>query len=220
MGFFGKKPSSEPSAPKEDPNDPKVIARKWKRELKSEQRGIDRDVKKIEREIKKVELEVKKAAKGGDITSAKLLAKEIVRSRKQITKMLISKQHLESLELQIQEQIANLRITGALQSTAEIMRTVNNLVKVPEMQQVMMQMTMEMEKQGMLSEMQDEMFEDVFDDSDIEEEADEEVNAALQEIVAGVSGVNIRTTGVTAQQEEEEDFDVSDILQKAEALGL
>ncbi len=56
------------------------------------------------------------------------------------------------------------------------MKVVNDLIKVPELNQTMQQMSKEMMKAGLIEETMGEMMDDVFDTDDIEEDADAEVD--------------------------------------------
>lgn len=56
------------------------------------------------------------------------------------------------------------------------MKVVNDLIKVPELNQTMQQMSREMMKAGLIEETMSEMMDDAFDTDDIEEDADAEVD--------------------------------------------
>ena len=56
------------------------------------------------------------------------------------------------------------------------MKVVNDLIKVPELNQTMQQMSREMMKAGLIEETMGEMMDDAFDTDDIEEDADAEVD--------------------------------------------
>lgn len=58
----------------------------------------------------------------------------------------------------------------------QVMKVVNDLIKVPELNQTMQQMSKEMMKAGLIEETMGEMMDDVFDTDDIEEDADAEVD--------------------------------------------
>lgn len=58
----------------------------------------------------------------------------------------------------------------------QVMKVVNDLVKVPELNQTMQQMSKEMMKAGLIEETMAEMMDDAFDTDDIEEDADAEVD--------------------------------------------
>ena len=56
--------------------------RKWQADIRSQQRALERQIRDLERDRKNAEKQVREAAKRGDMKSAKLLAKEIVHTKK------------------------------------------------------------------------------------------------------------------------------------------
>merc|ERR1719321_1744043 len=104
--FGGKKPS------------PDEMVKKWRRQMRSEQRVIERDIKRLEREEEKVKMEVRAAAQRGDIDIAKMLAKELVNSKKGKERMYIAKTHLNSVSMQLQEQLSMMRVTKCMAKSA------------------------------------------------------------------------------------------------------
>jgi charged multivesicular body protein 3 len=80
--------------------------------------------------------------------------------------------------------VATLKVAGALQKSGEVMKLVNNLVRLPEVSQAMQQMSVEMMKAGIMDEMIEDTM-DMMDDDDLEEAADEEVNSVLFQITDG-----------------------------------
>ena len=58
----------------------------------------------------------------------------------------------------------------------QVMKVVNDLIRVPELNQTMQQMSREMMKAGLIEETMSEMMDDAFDTDDIEEDADAEVD--------------------------------------------
>ena len=54
-------------------------------------RGIDRQIREIQREENKVKKSCKDAAKRNDIASSKILAKEIVQSRRAVSRLYANK---------------------------------------------------------------------------------------------------------------------------------
>lgn len=83
--------------------DPKEQVRKWKAEMRSEGRKLERQVRTIQAEEVKAKKAIKDAAKRGDPASAKVMAKELVRSRKVVNRLQISKVQLNSVVMQMQE---------------------------------------------------------------------------------------------------------------------
>ncbi len=56
--------------------------RKWQADIRSQQRALERQIRDLERDRKNAEKQVREAAKRGDMKSAKMLAKEIVHTKK------------------------------------------------------------------------------------------------------------------------------------------
>lgn len=121
--------------------------------------------------------------------NAKLLAKEVVRSNKQKDRLYVSKARLGSINQQLQEQLAIIKITGSVQKSTEIMKLSNQLIKLPQISAIMREMSMEMTKAGIMEEMLEDTLESVDEDPELEEEAEEEVDRVLFEITDGKLGV-------------------------------
>ena len=142
----------------------------------------------MDREELKVVTEIKVLGKRGDYTNAKILAKEVVRSRKAKSGMITSKARLNSIGMQLGEQLATVKVAGCLQSSAQIMQMMNQLIRLPQIHETMRVMAREMEQSGLISEMTDEMLSGL-DSEDIEEEAEGEVDKVFSEIVGKLPGV-------------------------------
>lgn len=203
-------------APWQKPVDPKEQVRKWKADLRGEGRKLERQVRHIQAEEVKVKKSIKDAAKRGDTASAKVLAKELVRSRKVVNRLQISRVQLNSVVMQMQENYgarrarwrAGLRLAGRaptprarapravrargragqakvmghLQKSADIMRVMNNLIKLPEIAQTMQALQREMVKAGVIEDLVDAAMDQ--DDDELEDEAEEEVEKVLVEITS------------------------------------
>ncbi|KAI8575696.1 hypothetical protein K450DRAFT_260365 [Umbelopsis ramanniana AG] len=207
--FFGKK-------------SPEELVRKWQQEIRAQTRGIERQIRQIEREEAKVKQGIKAVAKRGDVKSCKSLAKELIRSRKHVDRLHTSKAQLNSVSMQLNHQLATLKIAGTLQKSAEVMNLVNQLVKLPEIAKTMQEMSMEMTRAGIMDEMINDTFE-MMDDEDLEEEADEEVNKVLYQVTEGTMGeassvANLQNPLVTEEEEEEEEPELDMMQKRLEAL--
>ena len=64
------------------------------------------------REEKQAQKQVREAAKRGDVASARLLAKELVRTRKATTQLYTNKAHMIAMGTQLQEQLAMVKVRG------------------------------------------------------------------------------------------------------------
>ncbi|KAG6329203.1 hypothetical protein ID866_9885 [Astraeus odoratus] len=130
---------------------------------------------------------VKQLAEKGDVKSARILAKEVVRSSKQKDRLSVSKARLGSIGTQLTQQLAMLKVTGSLQKSTDIMKLSNSLIRLPQIAQSMREMSMEMTKAGIMEEMLEDML-DMEEDEAISEEADAEVDKVLFELTNGKLG--------------------------------
>lgn len=142
---------------------------------------MDRQVRAIQREEDKVKKTLKQAAAKGDKDTCTILAKEIVRARKAVNRIYTSKAHLNSVQLQMKNQLATLRVAGALQKSTEVMQAMQNLVRLPEIASVMRDMSKEMMRAGIIEEMLEDTMESIEDTEEMEEEAQSEVDKACNE---------------------------------------
>ncbi|GFN80647.1 charged multivesicular body protein 3 [Plakobranchus ocellatus] len=177
MGLFGKGQQANP----------KEMVTEWTHKLRKEGNNIERQIRGIQREEEKTKRMIKDSAKRGEMDSCRILAKEIVKADKQINKLYASKAHLNSVQMSMKHQLSTLRVAGALAKSTEVMQSMQQLIKVPEIQATMRDMSKEMMKAGIIEEMLEDTMETLEDD-DLEEEADEEVDKVLYEITAGELG--------------------------------
>ncbi len=98
MNFFGKAAAVEKV-------DPAESAKQWKRQLQKEARNIDKDIERLKREEQKSLKECKKLAKEGYLPAARILAKEIVNTRKATTRMYAAKAQLNSVSMFLQTSV-------------------------------------------------------------------------------------------------------------------
>jgi charged multivesicular body protein 3 len=156
-----------------------------------------------------------------------ILAKEVIRSRKAIKKCYTSKAHLNSVQLQMKNQLATLRVAGSLQKSTEVMAAMQNLVRLPEVANTMREMSKEMMKAGILEEMIDETMESLEDSEEMEEEAQSEIDKVLWEITAGKlgeaptvpsEGISSKSAEPAAEEEEDDEDALKEMQSRLQAL--
>jgi charged multivesicular body protein 3 len=76
--------------------------------LRKEGYALDRQIRQIKREEDKIKKSLKDAAKKNDKQVCTILAKEIVRSRKAVNRIYASKATLNSVQLQMAQQMGKL----------------------------------------------------------------------------------------------------------------
>ncbi|XP_054159157.1 charged multivesicular body protein 3-like [Oppia nitens] len=224
MGLFGKDPSKSP----------KEQVREWTSKLRKQQFLLDRQIRGIQREEEKVKLELKKAAKRGDKDVCLVLAKEIVNSRKAINRIHTSKAQLNSVMMNMTQQLSTLRVANAMEKSGAVMKSMQQLVRVQEISHVMQEMSREMMKAGIIEEMLEETLDDQLErDDNLEEEAQKEVDKVLWDLTAGQLGgapaavsdtlptIGEPSTKVQASSVSplaDDDDDISEMQQRLQAL--
>ncbi|KAG8512974.1 Charged multivesicular body protein 3 [Galemys pyrenaicus] len=177
----------------------------------------------IQREEEKVKRSVKDAAKKGQKDVCVVLAKEMIRSRKAVSKLYASKAHMNSVLMGMKNQLAVLRVAGSLQKSTEVMKAMQSLVKIPEIQATMRELSKEMMKAGIIEEMLEDTFESMDDQEEMEEAAEMEIDKILFEITAGALGKapskvtdalpEPEPPGAMAAEEEEEEEEALEAMQ-------
>ncbi|XP_077477006.1 charged multivesicular body protein 3 [Stigmatopora argus] len=217
MGLFGRTAERPP----------KDLINDWTQKIRKESRTIDRQIRDIQREEEKVKRSIKDAAKKGQRDVCVILAKEMIQSKRAVTKLYSSKAHLNSVTLSMKNQLSLLRVAGSLQKSTEVMKAMQNLVKIPEIQATMRELSKEMMKAGIIEEMLEDTFESVEDGEDMDEEAEEEVDKILFEITAGALGkapskvtdaLPEMPQGATAASDNESEEDIEDMQSRLAAL--
>ncbi|XP_050702541.1 charged multivesicular body protein 3-like isoform X3 [Eriocheir sinensis] len=177
MGLFSKSPSKNP----------KDQVNEWCSKIRKEGYVLDRQIRTIQREEEKVKRSMKDAAKRGDKDVCRVLAREVVQARRTIGRIYTSKAHLNSVQSQMKGQLATLRVAGSLQQSTEVMKAMQELVKLPEISKTMQELSREMCKAGIMEEMLEDTL-DTMEPEEMEEEVQAEVDKVLFEITAGQLG--------------------------------
>ncbi|KAF6208733.1 hypothetical protein GE061_014472 [Apolygus lucorum] len=178
MGLFGKSPE----------RDPKEQVQEWTHKIRKEGYQLDRQIRGIQREEEKVKKSLKEAAKKGDKDVCIILAKEVLRARKAISKIYTTKTHLNSIQMQMKNQLSTLRVCGSLQKSTEVMQSMQRLIKTPEVAATMRELSKQMMRAGIIEEMLEETMDTLEDPEEMEEEAQQEIDKVLWEITAGALG--------------------------------
>merc|ERR1719436_570197 len=123
--------------------------------------------------------EITQMAAKGQMQSVNTLAKQVVKSRRSVARLEQTKCSLNALNLQLSTAIASASAASAMKMSASMMKEMNRLASVPELQRTMEEMRTEMAR----AEVADEMMEEFYADSDDETEIDSEVQKVMDELV-------------------------------------
>lgn len=153
----------------------------------------------IQRQEAATARDVKKLAKAGNVAEARTLAKAIVQARTQVTRISVQKARIADVDMQIANMASMARVSGAFEKSTQVMKSMNKLVKAPELAGAMREMQAEMAKMGIVEEIMEETFDEMDDDS-VEEAAEEEVEKIMFDLTKDIRGVHIPSSHVAAKE--------------------
>merc|ERR1719436_1037359 len=145
-------------------------------------------------------------AKQGQMDAVKIMAKDLVRTRRYVKKFMLMRANIQAVSLKIQTLKSQNTMTQAMKGVTKAMQKMNKQMNLPEIQKIMM----EFEKQTEIMDMKEEMMSDVIDDAmgdeDDEEESDaivtqvlDELGLALTDNLAAVPGAPIGSLATAAK---------------------
>jgi charged multivesicular body protein 3 len=168
--------------------------RKCNQLIRSNTRQLDRDIsqlKSLESKTRQLIVNASRRAQRNPsqakqaTAETKTFARELLRIRKQNTRLTTSRAQLQSVQMQVNEAFSVRKIQGSLKKSTGIMKDVNTLVRMPELNNTMRQLSTELVRAGIIEEIVDDALpnDELLDDE--LEEADAEVDKVLQEVLQG-----------------------------------
>lgn len=148
---------------------------------------------KLEQQEKKIIQDIKKTAKAGQMNAAKVMAKDLVRTRRYIQKFYQMKTQLQAVSLRIQGLRSNQQMAEAMKGATTAMSAMNRNMNLPQIQRIMM----EFEKESEIMDMKEEMMSDTIDEAMDEEEDEEEEEAIVNQVLDEI-GINLNESLVSA----------------------
>ncbi|KAF7193896.1 Vacuolar protein sorting-associated protein 24 [Pseudocercospora fuligena] len=203
---------------------PEEQKRKCNALLRSNTRKLDRDMANLQALESKTRSMIQQAAKRAQRNPSqakqaqqetRIFAREMIRVRKQKSRLATSKATLQSVGFQVNEAFAMKKIEGSIKSSTGIMKDVNTLVKLPELTGTMRELSMELTKAGIIEEMVDDMVPQGEGLEAEDEEAEEEVDKILGEILkdrTAAPQLPSEPLGPVEAQPEEEELDNEEML--------
>merc|ERR1712226_1285562 len=114
-------------------------------------------------------------AKQGQMDAVKIMAKDLVRSRRYVKKFMLMRANIQALKSQS-------AMAQAMKGVTKAMGNMNKQMKMPEIQKIMMEFEKQSEIMDMKGEMMEDAIDDVMGDEDEEEESDAIVAQVLDEL--------------------------------------
>ncbi|KAJ2449999.1 ESCRT-III subunit protein did4, partial [Coemansia sp. RSA 2424] len=116
--------------------------------------------------------------------ACKVMAKDLVRTRRYIQKFYKMGTSLQGVSLRIQSMNSNQQMATAMRGATSAMKSMNKSMNLPGMQRVLMDFERESETMDMKEEMMNDAIDDAMEDDEVDDEevSDELVNKILDEI--------------------------------------
>eukprot|EP01107_Rhizomastix_libera_P015637 TRINITY_DN5993_c2_g1_i2.p1 TRINITY_DN5993_c2_g1~~TRINITY_DN5993_c2_g1_i2.p1 ORF type:complete len:214 (+),score=43.25 TRINITY_DN5993_c2_g1_i2:37-642(+) len=189
---------------------PKEVLREHQRALNSAMREIDRERVALQNQEKKTIIEVKNLAKKGQLAAAKIMAKDLVRTRQYVQKFYKMHAELQAVSLRIVTLKSTASMTEAMVGVTRAMASMNRQMNLPQIQRIMM----EFQKQSEIMDMKEEMVSDTMESGmdDAEGESDEVVNQIMEEIGIDLSGqLGVAPVGMAAAPQKAPDTQINSL---------
>lgn len=156
-------------------------------------RDIERERQGLQNQEKKLIAEIKKTAKQGQMGAVKVMAKDLIRTRHQITKFYALKSQLQGVSLRIQTLKSTQAMGEAMKGVTKAMGQMNRQMNLPALQKIMQEFERQNEKMEMVTEVMGDAIDDALEGDEEEEETEELVSQVLDEI-----GIDINSELVKA----------------------
>jgi len=156
--------------------------KKNQRALNKAIRELDRERAKMEQQEKKIIADIKKMAKQGQMDAVKIMAKDLVRTRRYVKKFMLMRANIQAVSLKIQTLKSQNAMAQAMKGVTKAMMSMNKQMKLPEIQKIMQEFEKQSEIMDMKEEMMSDAVDDVLGDEDDEEEGDAIVTQVLDEL--------------------------------------
>ncbi|CAN6866749.1 unnamed protein product [Brassica oleracea var. botrytis] len=183
---------------------PKDALRTSKREMSVATRGIEREISSLQLEEKRLVAEIKKTAKTGNEASrfgpltalcssllsfaaTKILARQLVRLRQQITNLQGSRAQIRGVTTHTQALYASTSISSGMKGATKAMVAMNKQMAPTKQAKVIKDFQKQSAQLDMTIEMMSEAIDETLDKDEAEEETEDLTNQVLDEIGVGVA---------------------------------
>ncbi|KAJ2998243.1 ESCRT-III subunit protein did4 [Globomyces sp. JEL0801] len=161
---------------------PQEMLKQNQRALNKAQRDLDRERTKLEAQEKKLIADIKKSAKANQMGACKVMAKDLVRTRRYIQKFYQTRTQVQAISLQIQTFQSNQQMATAMKGVTKALASMNKGANLPQISKIMEDFARESEMMDMKQEVMNDAMDDAMEDEDDEEETDQILSQVLDEI--------------------------------------
>ena len=145
-------------------------------------REMDRERSTLEKQEKKVIIDIKASAKAGQNDVTRIQAKDLVRTRNHIKKMILMKSQIQTVSLSIQGMKSTNTMAQAMKNVTKAMGRMNKSMNMPQITAIMQEFEKQSEMMAMKQEIMDDAVDDVMGEEDDEEETEAIVDQVFEEL--------------------------------------
>ncbi|KAH9747603.1 vacuolar protein sorting-associated protein 2 [Citrus sinensis] len=145
-------------------------------------RGVEREIAALQLEEKKLVAEIKKTAKTGNEAATRILARQLVRLRQQITNLQGSRAQIRGVATHTQALYASTSISTGMRGATKAMVAMNQQMKPAKQAKLIKEFQKQSAQMDMTIEMMSESIDETLDKDEAEEETEELTNQVLDEI--------------------------------------
>ncbi|XP_071274504.1 charged multivesicular body protein 2a isoform X2 [Agelaius tricolor] len=158
---------------------PEELLRQNQRALSRAVRELERERQKLEAQEKKIIVDIKKMAKQGQMDAVRVLAKDLVRTRRYERKFIAMRANVQGVALRVQTLRSHSAMATAMRGVTRAMATMNRQLKLPQIQRILL----EFQKQSELMDMKEELMNDAIDDALGDEDDEDESDAVVSQFI-------------------------------------
>ncbi|XP_005062677.1 PREDICTED: charged multivesicular body protein 2a, partial [Ficedula albicollis] len=158
------------------------LLRQNQRALARAVRELDRERQKLEQQEKKIIVDIKKMAKQGQMDAVRVMAKDLVRTRRYVRKFIAMRANVQGVALRVQTLKSNSAMASAMRGVTRAMATMNRQLKLPQIQRILLEFQKQSELMDMKEELMNDAIDDALGDEDDEDESDAVVSQVLDEL--------------------------------------
>nr|KJB69102.1 hypothetical protein B456_011G005200 [Gossypium raimondii] len=144
--------------------------------------SVEREIASLQLEEKKLVAEIKKTAKTGNEAATRILARQLVRLRQQITNLQGSRAQIRGVATHTQALYASTSISTGMKGATKAMVAMNKQMAPAKQAKVIKEFQKQSAQMDMTIEMMSEAIDETLDKDEAEEETEELTNQVLDEI--------------------------------------
>ncbi|VDK38399.1 unnamed protein product [Taenia asiatica] len=158
---------------------PQEQLRENNRALQRTMRELDRERQRLENEQVKITNDIRRMAKQNQMETVKIMAKDLVRTRTYITKLVKMRASIQAISLNMQTLKSTAQMSDSMKQVARTLTQMNKQMNLPALQKTLR----EFEKESSKMEMKQEMISDAMDDVFDQEGDDEATEGVVQQVL-------------------------------------